>query len=180
MLDTFTVTLRGQRFTIYRDQIEFDAPNYFTALFLGDFQEAQSRSVSLSRNPDLFRIIIEYLSGYTVLPLSPSMIPSSMTKDTVLENLLRDGEFYQLHGLVRLLRPLSQPRSTHSKAHEAFGLAQQTAVEFSDLLAEKTPTGILFDDRGVGCLGADGWKPCIIVARGLLLLYGHNVSPALH
>ncbi|KAH7100442.1 hypothetical protein BKA62DRAFT_706306 [Auriculariales sp. MPI-PUGE-AT-0066] len=30
---------RGETFTLFQDQIEFDAPNYFSMMFLGDFAE---------------------------------------------------------------------------------------------------------------------------------------------
>ncbi|KZV82404.1 hypothetical protein EXIGLDRAFT_754983 [Exidia glandulosa HHB12029] len=94
MLDKYAVILRGERFTLYRDQIEFDAPNYFTSIFLGDFAESQTRSVELSRSPNLFRIIVNYLSGYTVLPLTAAVIPGDMTFDMARANLLRDAEFF--------------------------------------------------------------------------------------
>ncbi|KZV86369.1 hypothetical protein EXIGLDRAFT_226377 [Exidia glandulosa HHB12029] len=101
-IDHCTVVLRGETFTLYRDQIEFDAPNYFTALFLDAPREP---TVALSRSPELFRIIVDYLSGYNVLPLATEMVPPTMTRETALANLLNDAEYYQLGGLVRLLRP---------------------------------------------------------------------------
>ncbi|KZV82397.1 hypothetical protein EXIGLDRAFT_592112, partial [Exidia glandulosa HHB12029] len=108
-LDKYTVILRGESFELYRDQIEFDAPNYFSSLFLGDFAEAQTHSVELSRNPQLFRLILEHMSGYTILPLSLDAIPPLMTLNTARENLLRDAQFYGLQGLVTILTPDSEP-----------------------------------------------------------------------
>ncbi|KZV82664.1 hypothetical protein EXIGLDRAFT_778306 [Exidia glandulosa HHB12029] len=89
MLDKYTIILRGEPFTLYGDQIEFDGPNYFTNLFLGDFAESQTRVVELSRSPLLFRILVEYMSGYEVLPLQPASIPPTMSLEMALQNLER-------------------------------------------------------------------------------------------
>jgi hypothetical protein len=48
------------------EQISFDAPNYFTMLWGDDYEESRSNVVRLSRNPHLFALIYEYLSGYDV------------------------------------------------------------------------------------------------------------------
>ncbi|KAG9079700.1 hypothetical protein FS749_008302 [Ceratobasidium sp. UAMH 11750] len=100
MSKTYIVVMRGERFTLTQDQVEFDSPNYFTSCFLGEFAESQTRTVALSRDPDLFRIIIDYLSGYTVLPLHESALPERMDTDVALANLLADAQFYLLDGLV--------------------------------------------------------------------------------
>ncbi|EUC56779.1 BTB domain protein, putative [Rhizoctonia solani AG-3 Rhs1AP] len=96
----YTVTVRGKDFLLTKSQIEFDGPNYFTTCFLGDFKEAQSHHLKLSRDPDLFFIISDYLCGYEVLPLSDQVIPARMSPEIALENLKTDAEFYQLDGLV--------------------------------------------------------------------------------
>ncbi|CAE6446768.1 unnamed protein product [Rhizoctonia solani] len=96
----YTVVLRGQQFVLTQSQIEFDSPNYFSACFLGDFREAQTRRLELYRNPDIFKIIYEYLCGYEVLPLSDQALPS-MSLETGLINLRADALFYQLDNLVK-------------------------------------------------------------------------------
>jgi hypothetical protein len=96
----YTVTIRGETFILNKSQIEFDAPNYFTTCFLGDFREAQSRHLRLSRDPALFRIVLDYLCGYTILPLQKQVIPRHMSPATALENLRADAAFYQLDGLI--------------------------------------------------------------------------------
>ncbi|KAG9124429.1 hypothetical protein FRC07_011671 [Ceratobasidium sp. 392] len=100
MPEAYTVVMRGQDFLLTRDQIEFDSPNYFTSCFLGEFTEAQTRTLTLSRDPDLFKIVIDHLSGYDVLPLHDSVIPQRMNSDAALRNLLADAQFYQLDGLM--------------------------------------------------------------------------------
>lgn len=100
MPEAYTVHINNEVFTLTKDQVEFDSPNYFTSCFLGDFAESQSHVLYLSRDPDLFRIIIEYLSGYEVLPLNNSVIPRRMNRESVLRNLRVDADFYLLDGLV--------------------------------------------------------------------------------
>ncbi|KAG8752283.1 hypothetical protein FRC12_012042 [Ceratobasidium sp. 428] len=100
MPDNYTVEMRGEKFLLTRDQVEFDSPNYFTSCFLGEFTEAQTRTLTLSRDPELFKIILNYLSGYDVLPLHELMIPKQMNSNAALRNLLADAQFYQLDGLV--------------------------------------------------------------------------------
>ncbi|KZV82399.1 hypothetical protein EXIGLDRAFT_843783 [Exidia glandulosa HHB12029] len=170
MLDKYTVTLRGEAFTLYRDQIEFDAPNYFSNLFLGDFSESQTRTVELSRSPELFRAIVDYMSGYTILPLTPAVVPATMASDSALENLLRDAEFYGLRGLVALLQPqVTASKTVFFNACQAFALADQV-VDLSDLLrGGELADGILCDERGVGCVREGTWHPVPIKASGMVI-----------
>lgn len=167
MGERFNVSLRGQPFTLYRDQIEFDAPNYFSALFLGEFAESQTRTVHLSRSPELFRILVDYMSGYNVLPLAPSAIPATMTVDTALDNLQRDAEFYGLQRLVLLLRRTPSV-TTVIAAYRAFGVADAT-VPLEDLLAGNLPPGVTLGPKGVGTASDGTWRPVAVKASGLLL-----------
>ncbi|KAG9076502.1 hypothetical protein FS749_011731 [Ceratobasidium sp. UAMH 11750] len=101
MSETYTIIMRGQTFTLTRDQVEFDSPNYFTSCFLGEFTESRTRTLTISRDPELFKIILDYLSGYEVLPLHTSVIPSRMSPDLALRNLLVDARFYLLDRFIR-------------------------------------------------------------------------------
>lgn len=92
----FTIVVMGKTFVLTKSQIEFDSPNYFTACFLGDFVEAQTRRVEFSRDPDLFKIIVRYLCGYSVIPLNENQIPAGMTATSALVDLRADAAFYQL------------------------------------------------------------------------------------
>ena len=40
-LRVYTIVISDERFTLSRDQIMRDAPNYFTAFFDGPFEEAR-------------------------------------------------------------------------------------------------------------------------------------------
>lgn len=97
----YTIRLRGKTFYLTKSQIEFDSPNYFTMCFLGNFREAQTRRLSLSRSPELFEIIVDYLSGRKVLPLDQESIPAHMSPETALAKLRTEAVFYQLDGLIQ-------------------------------------------------------------------------------
>ncbi|GAA5975774.1 hypothetical protein JCM11641_005869 [Rhodosporidiobolus odoratus] len=108
--EIFTVVCRSTAFTLTREQIETDAPNYFTTAFLdGGFAEASSRIIRTDRNPQLFALIFEHLSGYEILPLHPGACPATMSLEAASESLLRDAEYFQLSGLVSRLKPKPVP-----------------------------------------------------------------------
>ena len=97
-----TVVLRDQTFHLSEQQVAFDGPNYFTRTLerMSDLP-VQQRKTFLDRNPQLFSVILEYLTGYVILPLGSSAAPPSMTPEVALQNLLEDAKFYQLKGLER-------------------------------------------------------------------------------
>ncbi|CAE6388033.1 unnamed protein product [Rhizoctonia solani] len=98
--ELYKVTLRDTTFTLDRSQIEVDSPNYFTSCFLGSFSESHAREIRLSRDPALFSMIVNYLSGYAILPIQP---PVGMSEQAAWENLLRDALFYGLDELASML-----------------------------------------------------------------------------
>ncbi|KAF8601067.1 hypothetical protein BDV93DRAFT_524964 [Ceratobasidium sp. AG-I] len=108
LAQNFTVILREQRFVLSRSQIDFDAPNYFTMCFLGEFAESVSREVELSRDPHLFKIIVDYLCGYTVLPIRQDALPPTMSPEVALANLRVDAAFYQLEGLLAAINAINE------------------------------------------------------------------------
>ncbi|GAA5954394.1 hypothetical protein JCM3765_004446 [Sporobolomyces pararoseus] len=104
--EVFTVYARDTPFRLTRSQIETDSPNYFTSAFLSHgFAESTTYEVHTDRNPYLFTLIVEHLSGYTILPLQPSAVPTSMSVETARENLLRDAKYFGLEQLQELLSP---------------------------------------------------------------------------
>ena len=104
-IEEYSIILRGERFLLSSDQLHFDAPNYFTNLFQGPFQEATEgkHEVVLYRDPHLFRIIETYLSGYKIFPLSDDGWPKHMSKKAARENLIEDAKFYGFERLLLLL-----------------------------------------------------------------------------
>jgi hypothetical protein len=104
--EEYTIIVRGERFVLSRDQLYFDAPNYFTSLFCDSgFSETANgtEEVILHRDPHLFQIIQTHLSGYTIMPLPENWFPRYMSKDAALLNLLADARFYGLDKLVKTL-----------------------------------------------------------------------------
>jgi len=101
----YTIVINDQRFTLLRDQIMRDAPNYFTAFFEGPFKETSEgvREMKLHRDPYLFKFIHLYLSGYEVLPLPNRNIPNCFSEESRLNNLLLDARFYGLDALAEEL-----------------------------------------------------------------------------
>lgn len=100
MSETYTIHVRDEVFHLTKDQVEFNSPNYFTSCFFGDSVESQTRTLRLFRDPDLFKIVIDYLSGYQVLPLHGSVIPKRMSLELAVRNLRVDADYYLLDGLV--------------------------------------------------------------------------------
>lgn len=124
--------VRDQRFVLSRSQIEFDAPNYFTMCFLGDFTESQLRQVELSRDPHLFKIIVDYLCGYTVLPIRPDVLPPTMSPEVALANFRADAIFYQLEGL---LSEVDKPASAEEAPVEVPVVVEEAPLAPNLLLA---------------------------------------------
>jgi hypothetical protein len=141
--DVFRVIVRGQLFELSRAQITYDAPNLFTSAFLGDFSEAASHTLRLDRDPDLFAIIVDHLSGYEVLPLEQSAVPRTMGVEKAMRNLRLDAEYLGLEGLIsRITTPRLPPHFTITA-----GLSAHT-VEFSDILGPKLPDGLVWSSTG--------------------------------
>ena len=113
----YTIVIGDQRFTLLRDQIMRDAPNYFTAFFEGAFRETSEgvREMKLYRDPYLFNFIHLYLSGYEILPLPTDDLPCYFSEETRLKNLLLDARFYGLDALVEELEAVVLERSGNSE-----------------------------------------------------------------
>lgn len=118
----------GVPFSLSKDIIRTDSPNFFTAAFLGKFQESDSKQIVVDRNPHIFELIVEYLRGYDILPLSQDACPAKMTPAQATSNLYKDAQFYGLAGLMEQLsfRPPRQkwPRVKYVWYHDLDGIYQ--------------------------------------------------------
>ena len=114
-IELYKVTLRDTTFHLDRSQIEFDSPNYFTGCFLGSFAESNRRETRSSRDPVLFVIILNYLSGYTIFPL---LAVGGMAENAVVENLLSDALFYGLDELADVLEEYRSGKKAIRKLEE--------------------------------------------------------------
>ena len=140
------------------------SPNYFTAIFFGDFAESGTTTVHVDRNPDLFALILEYLSGYSILPLSERALPRTMDTRTALRNLAEDAAFY---GLSRLHAQLTSPRQP--AIDFAWTGFSGRVVRFEDVLQGKFPDSVSYTTSGLCSFDCGSVKPVIIFARNLAL-----------
>ena len=162
--EVYTVVVRGERFELYQDQITFDSPNYFTACFLSDFAESAGHTLKLSRNPTLFSIIVEYLSGYPILPLSVQAIPSSMDMASAHRYLLADAEFFGLQRLCELL----ENRGPDIDLRWA-GYANEM-ISLRDVVKGKLPVGIVRRNDGTLASVSNGLPP-LVFAKDVVFTY---------
>lgn len=165
----YTVIVRDEEFTLRKSQIEFDAPNYFTACFLGDFAESASTTITLDRNPDLFAIIVEYMSGYRILPLAAKALPRTMDAASATANLAEDAAYYGLSRLHALLTQPAAPRIDFSWT----GFSGRV-MSFEDVLRGNLPESVSYTTSGLCAFDGDSGKPVIIFARDIPVRYVHT------
>lgn len=162
----YTIVIMGKTFALTRSQIEFDSPNYFTTCFLGDFVEAQTRRVELSRDPDLFKVIVRYLCGYSVVPLPERLVPDGMSVTSALADLRADAAFYQLDALVQACDEhlFDQRPAGREKYMALLGMAndQHTNISHS--------RGIVYCYRGFKL--SHSWPTCDLFATDTRLFEG--------
>ncbi|KAG0337002.1 hypothetical protein BG004_007822 [Podila humilis] len=91
----YTIVVSGENFPVTLSAIQYDAPNFFTEVFLNQVREEYTtRIMYIDRNPDVFRDIIKHMQGYYVA-----------ARDEVhLENLMMDAHFFKLKRLITSLR----------------------------------------------------------------------------
>jgi hypothetical protein len=104
--ELYTIIVSGERFNFTVDQLQSDPNNYFATYFLGDFEEAarNERELIVEKEPLLFKLIQAHLRGYDILPLADGCVPSYMTKEGALENLLKEALFYGLDILTSKIK----------------------------------------------------------------------------
>ncbi len=159
--DTYTVVVRGETFGLSKTQIERDSPNFFTSCFLSGFSESARRTTTLDRNPTIFAIIVDYLSGYPILPLSPGV---AMDAKTAHRYLLADADFY---GLSRLCALLTQPTSSVDLRWTGYA---NEFVDLFDVVKGKLPEGVEMRDDG-RILSTRSGLPVLVYASQVICTY---------
>ncbi|TFK85588.1 hypothetical protein K466DRAFT_494465 [Polyporus arcularius HHB13444] len=154
--DCYTINVRGEVFFLNNSQISYDSPNYFTACFGSEFSEARSRTLLLNRHPAVFTIIVDYLSGYPVLPLSPRAISATIDMETALRYLLVDAQFYDL---------LTMPPPTVDLSWA--GLANDF-VNLRDVLDDTLPDGIVKREDG-SVVSQESELPVFVYAQDVVM-----------
>ncbi|KAG8799367.1 hypothetical protein FRC18_008311 [Serendipita sp. 400] len=107
----YVVKIGDEEFRFTQDQLDSEPGNYLANHFLqgvnlrSDAAEVGDRNLLLEKDPLLFRLIQAHLRGYEVLPIPDSSIPGYMTKESAVENLMRDARSL---GLRRLEQKMAQ------------------------------------------------------------------------
>lgn len=149
--------VRDIEFTLSKGQITFDSPNLFTTSFLGDFSEAATRTLILDSDPEIFEIIVDYLSGYPILPFDKDELPPRMTVAKATRYLAKDADYL---GLTRLRNLLVSP----SERFSAYAGISSRRINLLDVLNDKLPDGMTWHN---GALVDEGRLPVIVSMRGL-------------
>ncbi|RPD58546.1 hypothetical protein L226DRAFT_443967, partial [Lentinus tigrinus ALCF2SS1-7] len=138
----YTVIVRGEEFQLTHNQISFDLPNYFLDCFTSGFAEARERVLRLDRNPSLFALIVEYLSGYPILPLASDSLPPGMGVTMAHRCLLADAQYF------RLQRPRSQLTTPTLRTPLTWAGFANEVVNLRDVLASNLPDGVVQREDG--------------------------------
>jgi hypothetical protein len=111
----FQVYAQGRSFSLQEEQLRFDSPNAFTDHFDQPHPTNPTKGappLQLRQDPALFEIIVQYLSGYDILPLSDKGLPIGMSIETATKNLFKDAGKLRLNRLAKLLTTPTIPGST--------------------------------------------------------------------
>ncbi|RIA90214.1 hypothetical protein C1645_738021 [Glomus cerebriforme] len=65
---------------------------------------ASVKEITIDRDPRSFEVILRYLRGYNIFPLSSVNLPPGMSLDLFRESLLEDARYYGLCRLAQLLQ----------------------------------------------------------------------------
>jgi hypothetical protein len=145
MANAFQVLVHGIEFHLSLAQVQQDSPNAFTEHFRPSEVHADQLQAPfvLDSDPDLFAIIVQYLSGYDILPLAPTAVPRTLSLDAAKKGLLRDAGHLGLSGLHSILHATTV-------SHNAFlhwsGTASNS-ITLLDFLEGRNPPGSRRSDR---------------------------------
>lgn len=96
----FQVVVREKPFNLSREQITFESGNLFEQTYLLKSPGGLSGNnniLKVDRHPGSFSIIVDYLSGYDIFPLSDEeCFKAGMDRDRLLRYLVSDAIYYSL------------------------------------------------------------------------------------
>ncbi|CAG8580818.1 13707_t:CDS:1 [Acaulospora morrowiae] len=92
------------------------------------------KEITIDRDPRLFEVILRYLRGYTIFPLSSVNLPPGMSLDLFRESLLEDARFY---GLDRLEQLLQAETPSPLRYKDPFTSADKILLSLRDVLIHK-------------------------------------------
>ncbi|KAG8818526.1 hypothetical protein FRC17_010801 [Serendipita sp. 399] len=92
----YRLAVEETEFKFTKDQLDTEPGNalseYFSQLESGTY-------LHLQKDPLLFKLVQSHLRGYEALPIPDTLVPDYMTKESALENLLRDARSLGLRRL---------------------------------------------------------------------------------
>lgn len=96
----FQIVVREKAFNLSREQITFEAGNLLEQTYLLKSPGGLSGSnniLKVDRHPGSFAVIVDYLSGYDIFPLSDEeCFKAGMDRDRLLRYLVSDAIYYNL------------------------------------------------------------------------------------
>lgn len=92
------------------------------------------KEITIDRDPRLFEVILRYLRGYTIFPLSSVNLPPGMSLDLFRESLLEDARFYGLERLEQLLQAETPSPLSYK---DPFTSADKILLSLRDVLIHK-------------------------------------------
>jgi hypothetical protein len=110
--ERYTVTVSEVEFYFTNDQLQSEPGNYFANYFATN----RTNTLTLEKDPVLFRHIQTHLRGYNVFPIPEGFLPSYMDEMTALQNLQNDANVYGLGRLERLVAEQIQRRTSAQNA----------------------------------------------------------------
>jgi hypothetical protein len=118
----YAIIVSGEKFVFTQDQLESDPGNYFLNHFFDRFGEAVGkREYRVEKEPKLFQLIQAHLRGYDIFPIPDAIVPPYMTKETMVNNLLNEAQFYGLGVLCqKILNYQETQRKKGEPEKEAF------------------------------------------------------------
>ncbi|QRV98556.1 The BTB (BR-C, ttk and bab)/POZ (Pox virus and Zinc finger) domain [Ceratobasidium sp. AG-Ba] len=112
-----TVIVSGTKFVLTQDQYKIDGPNYFTDAVAAHTGRFRGPRVKVSRNPEMFKVVLDYLNGYTILPKDGSLPNGITNRKIALKNLIAEAKFYRLNSLEAIAEEIWKKRSVGPSWH---------------------------------------------------------------
>jgi hypothetical protein len=102
------VVVSGTKFVLSQDQLKVDGPNYFSDAIAAHDSRFRSPQVKVSRNPELFKLVVDFLNGYAVLPKDAPLPKGMPNRKAALKNLIAEAKFYRLNSLESIVTDILQ------------------------------------------------------------------------
>ncbi|KAG8752282.1 hypothetical protein FRC12_012041 [Ceratobasidium sp. 428] len=140
------VIVSGTKFVLTQDQYKVDGPNYFTDAVAAHTGRFRGPQVKVSRDPELFKLVVEFLNGYAVLPKDAPLPKGAPSRRVALRNLVAEAKFYRLGSLEAvaedILRKLDIGASWHvmlsrTTTSNDWGLPTHVSSDTSKTLQKK-------------------------------------------